>query len=348
MAVDDGAARGRRSTTSNMTSAAALARAASSIRRIFWSRSRRASSAARSNGSRTGASISWRSRIRARPSASSRSRSTAMARSSACAATSGVDIGAYVRPNGMTPVRNVAQFTTGPYRVPQSSTSTRMRWSSNKTPSGTYRGPGRFEGCFFMERLLDMAAQRSRSRPARDPPAQSDCARRDALSAGDVRAERRLRRDRLRQRRLLKPRSIAASPRRAGTEKIELAGQADRRPLSWGWHRLLHRRRRLRSERERAHGGRARRHDLGLCRVVGGRAGDRDHHGADRGRCARGAARARQGVSRLDDLSARGCRLLRLALDRDGRLRDRAGRRRAARQIPCGRGASGLASRPTR
>jgi carbon-monoxide dehydrogenase large subunit len=30
--------------------------------------------------------------------------------------------------------------------------------TTNKTPSGTYRGPGRFEGCFFMDRLLDMAA----------------------------------------------------------------------------------------------------------------------------------------------------------------------------------------------
>src|SRR5581483_11012909 len=29
-----------------------------------------------------------------------------------------VDIGAYVRPNGMTPVRNAAQFLCGPYRVP--------------------------------------------------------------------------------------------------------------------------------------------------------------------------------------------------------------------------------------
>lgn len=68
-----------------------------------------------------------------------------------------VDVGAYVRPNGMTPVRNVTQFTTGPYRVPnQLITTTAML--SNKTPSGTYRGPGRFEGSFFMERLLDMAA----------------------------------------------------------------------------------------------------------------------------------------------------------------------------------------------
>jgi len=67
------------------------------------------------------------------------------------------DIGAYVRPNGMTPVRNVAQFTTGPYRV-RNLSLTAHAMTSNKTPSGTYRGPGRFEGCFFMDRLLDMAA----------------------------------------------------------------------------------------------------------------------------------------------------------------------------------------------
>ena len=69
-----------------------------------------------------------------------------------------VDIGAYVRPNGMTPVRNVAQFTTGPYRVPNLHLESHAM-VTNKTPSGTYRGPGRFEGCFFMERLIDMAAK---------------------------------------------------------------------------------------------------------------------------------------------------------------------------------------------
>jgi len=31
--------------------------------------------------------------------------------------------------------------------------------TTNKTPSGTYRGPGRFEGCFFLERLIDLAAR---------------------------------------------------------------------------------------------------------------------------------------------------------------------------------------------
>jgi carbon-monoxide dehydrogenase large subunit len=68
-----------------------------------------------------------------------------------------VDIGAYVRPNGMTPVRNVAQFLVGPYRVAAIEIQAHALMS-NKTPAGTYRGPGRFEGCFFSERLIDMAA----------------------------------------------------------------------------------------------------------------------------------------------------------------------------------------------
>jgi len=68
-----------------------------------------------------------------------------------------VDIGAYVRPNGTTPVRNVAQFLTGPYRVPNLRLAAHAM-VSNKTPTGTYRAPGRFEGSFFCERLIDMAA----------------------------------------------------------------------------------------------------------------------------------------------------------------------------------------------
>jgi len=69
-----------------------------------------------------------------------------------------VDIGAYVRPNGTTPVRNVAQFTCGPYRIANVELRAHAM-TSNKTPSGTYRGPGRFEGCFFCDRLIDLAAK---------------------------------------------------------------------------------------------------------------------------------------------------------------------------------------------
>jgi len=69
-----------------------------------------------------------------------------------------IDIGAYVRPNGMTPVRNVVQFLCGAYRVPNVHLRARAILS-NKTPAGSYRGPGRFEGCFFCERMLDLAAR---------------------------------------------------------------------------------------------------------------------------------------------------------------------------------------------
>ncbi|MGH7091430.1 MAG: xanthine dehydrogenase family protein molybdopterin-binding subunit, partial [Stellaceae bacterium] len=68
------------------------------------------------------------------------------------------DLGAYLRTNGLVGPRNVAQFLAGPYRVPNISIDA---WAvlTNKTPSGTYRGPGRFEGDFFRERLLDLAAK---------------------------------------------------------------------------------------------------------------------------------------------------------------------------------------------
>lgn len=68
-----------------------------------------------------------------------------------------VDNGAYVRSNGLTPPRNVAQFTTGPYRIPNIHIDVSVRLT-NKTPCGTYRAPGRFEGSFFIERLIEIAA----------------------------------------------------------------------------------------------------------------------------------------------------------------------------------------------
>lgn len=69
-----------------------------------------------------------------------------------------VDNGAYIRSNGLTPPRNVAQFTSGPYRVPNIHIDVSVRLT-NKTPCGTYRAPGRFEGSFFVERLIEIAAR---------------------------------------------------------------------------------------------------------------------------------------------------------------------------------------------
>ena len=69
-----------------------------------------------------------------------------------------VDMGAYMRTNGAVGARNIAQFMSGPYRVPNIDLDTTLLLT-NKTPVGTYRGPGRFETDFFRERLLDMAAR---------------------------------------------------------------------------------------------------------------------------------------------------------------------------------------------
>ncbi len=69
-----------------------------------------------------------------------------------------VDMGAYLRASGSIPPRNVAQFLSGPYRVPNIHMES-YALLTNKTPVGTYRGPGRFEADFFRERLFDMAAK---------------------------------------------------------------------------------------------------------------------------------------------------------------------------------------------
>jgi carbon-monoxide dehydrogenase large subunit len=67
------------------------------------------------------------------------------------------DMGAYMRTNGAVGARNVAQFMSGPYRVPAIDIAATLVMT-NKTPVGTYRGPGRFEADFFRERLFDMVA----------------------------------------------------------------------------------------------------------------------------------------------------------------------------------------------
>jgi carbon-monoxide dehydrogenase large subunit len=67
------------------------------------------------------------------------------------------DVGAYLRTTGLAQSRNLVQVATGPYRVPAVSLSVDVR-VTNKTPSGPYRGPGRFETDFFRERMFDIVA----------------------------------------------------------------------------------------------------------------------------------------------------------------------------------------------
>ena len=67
------------------------------------------------------------------------------------------DMGAYIRPNsGVVPAK-AAQFLLGPYRIEHAAIEVAFA-KTNKTPIGTYRGPGRVEANFFRERIIDIAA----------------------------------------------------------------------------------------------------------------------------------------------------------------------------------------------
>lgn len=68
-----------------------------------------------------------------------------------------VNLGAYVRTNGGTAPGKVAQFIPGPYDVENASFEVSVM-ITNKTPWGSYRGPGRYESSFFRECLFDIAA----------------------------------------------------------------------------------------------------------------------------------------------------------------------------------------------
>jgi carbon-monoxide dehydrogenase large subunit len=68
------------------------------------------------------------------------------------------DNGAYPRTNGSVAPRNIAQFMSGPYAIENIDLTT-AHMATNKTPAGTYRGPGRFEGDFVRERLIDLMAK---------------------------------------------------------------------------------------------------------------------------------------------------------------------------------------------
>ena len=70
-----------------------------------------------------------------------------------------LDQGAYLRTHAATVADLTAAMLPGPYRVP----AYRCRGHivvTNKTPAGTYRGPGRYEGSFARERLIDAIAHR--------------------------------------------------------------------------------------------------------------------------------------------------------------------------------------------
>ena len=137
------------------------------------------------------------------------------------------DMGAYMRTNGAVGARNVVQFMGGPYRVPHVKLDSHL-WMSNKTPVGTYRGPGRFEF-----ELLHRAAARhggggSQDRPRRTAPPQPGAPR----PSSPIRSPRCSRPTPTTSTTAatIARRSTAPQGVRLGRE-VEAARQADRRPV---------------------------------------------------------------------------------------------------------------------
>ncbi|WP_349269105.1 dehydrogenase [Mycolicibacterium parafortuitum] len=65
-----------------------------------------------------------------------------------------LDQGAYVRTHGATVASLTASMLPGPYVIPHFRATAHVRLT-HKTPAGTYRSPGRYEGTFARERLVD-------------------------------------------------------------------------------------------------------------------------------------------------------------------------------------------------
>ena len=66
-------------------------------------------------------------------------------------------LGGYVRTHGASVPIGTAAILTGPYRIPN------YQWEvkcllTNKVGMGTFSAPGRYESCFFRERMLDVVA----------------------------------------------------------------------------------------------------------------------------------------------------------------------------------------------
>jgi len=75
------------------------------------------------------------------------------------------NMGGYVRTHGATAPNNTAGYLLGPYRIPNYRVECECV-VTNKTPAGTYRGPGRFEANFVRERVVDLAARATGVDPA--------------------------------------------------------------------------------------------------------------------------------------------------------------------------------------
>ncbi len=76
-----------------------------------------------------------------------------------------MDMGAYIRPNGLVAPTHTVSSLPGPYKFPAFEFELTCV-HTNKTPHGSYRGPGMYEACFVRERAIDMVAAKLRKDPA--------------------------------------------------------------------------------------------------------------------------------------------------------------------------------------
>jgi aerobic carbon-monoxide dehydrogenase large subunit len=76
-----------------------------------------------------------------------------------------VDLGAYVRTNGPVLVLNSATHMPGPYRWEAFEVQS-CGVLTNKTPAGTYRGPGQYEPALHREQMIDLVARKVGLDPA--------------------------------------------------------------------------------------------------------------------------------------------------------------------------------------
>ena len=160
-----------------------------------------------------------------------------------------VDCGAW-NPIGVAIAYNTAVHLLGPYRIANFAATARIV-ATNKVPNAPYRGAGRPEAAFAMERTMDLIAQHARPRAHRGQAPQHDPSQGAALRHGPALSRRRA--DRLRQRRL--PRRHGQGPagdRRPGGVPRAPARGAAARPLSWPRRCKLCRGHRRRPVRERA------------------------------------------------------------------------------------------------
>ena len=67
------------------------------------------------------------------------------------------DLGAYLYPSSPTPPLNAALLITGVYAIPAAEVEL-LGVATTKAPTGPYRGAGRPEACYFVERMVDLVA----------------------------------------------------------------------------------------------------------------------------------------------------------------------------------------------